>query len=303
MVNDRLLDITLRQLVALREAANSPTWAVAAERVGVTPSALSQSLAELERRLGIPLFEPDGRRRRLREQAREVLAFANRVTAQTGDLRDHLDAVRNGHRGRLRVGMIDAAALYRLPGAIRSLREQRPEVEVEVVVDNTSRLMDLIDRGELDLAVVVSPNHRLRAEPHAYRTCVLLAEPFSVYSPSPAASLAEGSGARWVSYPRDSNTRGLTDVALAGAGIVPQVVTESGNPDVLVQLVRLGVGWALLPVDVAERGPDPLHPVPGGALLRRTLCAVERADRPADPLRAQLTAELVTEAEAPNPRP
>jgi DNA-binding transcriptional LysR family regulator len=298
-MGDRLLDVSLRQLLALREAADAPTWAVAAERLGITPSALSQSLAELERRLGIPLFEPDGRRRRLRRDAREVLAFATRVTAQAADLRDRLDARRHGQRGRLRVGMIDAAALYRLTGAVTDLRHQRPDLEIEVVVDSSARLLDLLDRGELDLAVVVGPDHRLAADPEAYRTRFLLEEPFGVYAPGSPTSLADGADARWVSYPRDSNTRAVITAALARAGITPKVVAESGNPEVLVQLVRLGAGWAVLPVDVAERGPDPLRPVPGGVLLQRSLVVAERSDRPDDPLRRRLVDDLLARASAP----
>jgi DNA-binding transcriptional LysR family regulator len=165
-------------------------------------------------------------------------------------------------------------------------------VEVEVVVDATDCLLELLDRGELDLAVVVVPNRRLVGEPAAYRTRPVLREPFAAYAPAPGASVAAGADARWVSYPRHSNTRALIDAALTAAGITPRVVTESANPEVLVQLVRLGVGWAVLPVDVAERGPEPLARV-GDVLLERALACVERADRPGDAVRDALVEELL----------
>jgi DNA-binding transcriptional LysR family regulator len=289
-MSDRLLDISLRQLLALREAADAPTWTAAAERLGISQSALSQSMAELERRVGMPLFEPDGRRRRLRSQASEVLAFATRVTAQAADLRQRLDALRDGRRGRLRVGMIDAAALYRLPGAVGALRRQQPDVEVEVIVDSTTELMNRLTRGDLDVAVVVAPNRRLLADPTGYRARPLLEEPFYVYAPGEPTDRQAGRGARWVSYPRHSETRLLIDQALAAES------TESGNPEVLVQLVRLGVGWAALPAQVAEQGTEPLRRVPGGPLLHRRLSAVERVDQPADEMRARLVDELLASA-------
>ena len=65
-----LPDLTIRQLEYLVAVADEPTWAIAARRVGVSPSALSQGLAELERRLGLTLFEAAGRRRVLRASAR-----------------------------------------------------------------------------------------------------------------------------------------------------------------------------------------------------------------------------------------
>ena len=76
-----LPDISLRQLEYLVAVADAPTWSVAAERVGVSPSALSQGLGELERRIGVSLFEPDGRRRVLRAP---LLAFDMAISNADG---------------------------------------------------------------------------------------------------------------------------------------------------------------------------------------------------------------------------
>ena len=106
-----LPDLSIRQLEYLVAVADSPNWATAAASVGVSPSALSQGLAELERRVGIPLFDREGRRRTLRPAAAEVLAHARQVVALTGDLAAWAARTRAGGLGRLRVGMIDAAAV------------------------------------------------------------------------------------------------------------------------------------------------------------------------------------------------
>ncbi|HAZ55973.1 MAG TPA: LysR family transcriptional regulator, partial [Acidimicrobiaceae bacterium] len=82
MADPRLPNLTVQQLEYLVAAAASPTRAAAARGLGVTPSALTQGLAELERRVGVPLFERQGRQTRLRPQATEVLAHARRVVAE-----------------------------------------------------------------------------------------------------------------------------------------------------------------------------------------------------------------------------
>ena len=81
-----LPDLSIRQLEYLVAVAEYPTWGEAADQVGVSASALSQGLAELERRVGVPLFDREGRRRVLRPAAGEVLEHARRVLALTGDL-------------------------------------------------------------------------------------------------------------------------------------------------------------------------------------------------------------------------
>jgi len=69
-------NLTVQQLDYLVTVVDAPTWADAAARLGVTPSALSQGLAELERRVGVPLFERDGRRRVLSAGATPVVDHA-----------------------------------------------------------------------------------------------------------------------------------------------------------------------------------------------------------------------------------
>ena len=84
-MSPHLPNLTVQQLKYLVAAADAPTRAAAASGLGVTPSALTQGLAELERRVGLPLFERWGRHTELRPQAAAVLAHARRVVAAMGD--------------------------------------------------------------------------------------------------------------------------------------------------------------------------------------------------------------------------
>ncbi|MDP1794639.1 MAG: LysR family transcriptional regulator [Acidimicrobiales bacterium] len=86
----------LDYLVAVHEHA---TWGEAAAAVGVTPSALSQGLAELDKRLGVALFERDGRRRVPTEAASVVLDHARAVLARTSDLARWAERRREGTLG------------------------------------------------------------------------------------------------------------------------------------------------------------------------------------------------------------
>ena len=131
--------------------ADEPTWAVAARRVGVSPSALSQGLAELKSRLGLSLFgcEPVGRRRVLRSSAAPVLDHARRVLALTGDLVTWSDAVRGGRSGRVRVGMIDVAAVVHFPAVIAAFAAERPDVQLTLTVAPSAELLDGVHDGSL----------------------------------------------------------------------------------------------------------------------------------------------------------
>jgi DNA-binding transcriptional LysR family regulator len=281
-VDDPILpNLTVQQLEYLVAAAGEPTFARAARTVGVSASALSQGLAELERRVGVRLFEPAGRGRVLTAEAGEVVRYAERVLAETGTLARWAAQQRSGHAGPLRVGMIDVAAVDHFSGVLRAFRLERPDVELRLTVAASGVVLDLLDRGAVDLAVCVAPE-----DSSGLVVTPLLDEPLAVYAPPGVRAdqvRRAGSWGPWVTYPVGSRTRAIAADALRRAGARFEVVAESHQPEVLAAMVRLGVGWTVLPVLQAERGPEPLTPVRDGELARRTLAAVQRAGSATSP--------------------
>jgi DNA-binding transcriptional LysR family regulator len=82
----------------------------------------------------------------------------------------------------------------------------------------------------------------------------------------------------WVTYPTGSQSRELIERALLIRGAATTAVAESSNPDVLRQMVRLGVGWCVLPKDIAEAGNNPLKPLKGPPLAQRSMALIRRAN-------------------------
>ncbi len=270
-----MLNVHLHHLAYLREVVRQGSLTRAAAVLGISQPALSQALAELERRLGVALFERAGRRRALTAAGREVDAFAQQVLAEADDLGRRLAAYRQGRGGMLRVGMIDAASLYVLPEVVRAYREQYPEVELRVAVEASGDLLRQLRARELDLVVVVGPV----TEPDLVAVEVAR-EPLYMYAPVDDEGGPEE--ARWVLYPEGSRTRRIIDAALAQAGIHPRVALESSNPAVLRQMVAMGFGWSVLPAAVAEGGGGGPALRRGARVAERPLCAVWRRASPPD---------------------
>jgi DNA-binding transcriptional LysR family regulator len=287
-VNDPVLpNLTVQQLEYLVAAATEPTFARAADALGVSPSALSQGLAELERRVGVRLFEPSGRGRVLAGDAVEVVRYAERVLADTGELARWVEGRRTGRAGPLRVGMIDVAAVDHFSEALRGFRRDRPEVELRLTVAPSGEVLDQLQRGALDLAVCVAPESS-----DGLAVTPLRDEPLAVYAPPGVRAGPPAGWGPWVTFPGGSRTRAIVADALRAAGAPFEVVAESHQPEVLAEMVRLGVGWTVLPVVQAERGPDPLKRAVRPELARRLLVAAQRADRSPSPAADALVAAL-----------
>ncbi len=278
-----LPNLTVHQLLYVREAARAENWSEAARRLGVTQPALSQGVAEVERRLGVKLFDRRARLRTPTPELREVLSVAEQILSGIDDLDRRLHELQTGERGTVRLGMIDTAALGSLAPTVAAFRAAVPEVGVTIVVEPSLSLTEKVAAGELDLAVVVGPNSVIERVGRRLDVIPLFKEDIYVYPAvavggSRAARVAAADWGPWVTYPAGSQSRHLIVDALARRGVSMEVVAESSNPDVLRQMVRLGVGWCALPQEVAETGPSPLQRLPGVALAQRGIVAIRRAD-------------------------
>ena len=238
-----MLQPSIQQLSYLVAVADAATFSDAAATIGVSTSALSQGLAELERRVGLDLFVREGRRQVLRDESAEVLAYARRVVADTRDLTRWVGELRGGRAGRLRVGMIDAAAVEHFPDQLRTFRRANSEVELMLRVAPSGELLDRLLRGELDLAVVVEPDQL----PSEVACSPLLEEDIVVVPPEGSAIGPIEEWGPWVLFPTGSHTRALIERELRSRGARVEVVAESHQPEVLREMARLGVGWTVLP--------------------------------------------------------
>ena len=266
-----LPDLSIRQLEYLVAVADSDTFALAAERVGVSPSALSQGLAELERRVGLPLFDRDGRRRVLRPDTKPVLDHARQVVALTADLTDWAHRTRSGDSGHLRLGMIDASAVQHHGELLRRFRNEHPDLRIHLRVAPSGDLLAELVGGSLDLAVCVEPPAPVRG----VHTEPLLTENLAVYAPDGRRRAGPSAGwGPWVLFPRGAHTRAVAEAALRRRGAPVEVVAESHQPEVLCEMVRLGLGWSVLPVAQAEWGGQPLTGCE--VLARRRLVTARR---------------------------
>jgi len=280
------IQLTTQQLEYLVAVDRHDTWAEAAADLGVTPSALSQGLAELERRLGVALFERDGRRRVPTRDHAEVLRYASTTLAATRALGRWLQRRQTGAAGDVRLGMIDAAATHHFRSVLRDFRRQRPGVGLMLSVAPSAELLDRLAQAQLDLCVCVDPP----APVEGITVVPLLDDDLAVLAPADTTGTRPDQWGPWVTFPSGSHTRQLVSGALAQAGADFDVVAESHQPEVLLEMVRLGIGWTVLPLAgvPATEGVRVVEP----RLIVRRLVLARRADAAADAVVDELAGAL-----------
>jgi DNA-binding transcriptional LysR family regulator len=181
--------------------------------------------------------------------------------------------------------MIDVSAVVHHAELIRTFRHERPDVDLRLTVAPSAALLDDLRSGVLDVVVCVEPPAPIvgvDVEP-------LLSEPLSVLAPAGVVVGAPATWGPWVLFPGSSHTRQSIAVELHALGAPVHVAAESHQPDVLVQMVRLGLGWTVLPVEGTGPGGDV---VVGPVLLRRQLVLARRAGAVHDPAAGELADRL-----------
>jgi DNA-binding transcriptional LysR family regulator len=144
--------LDLDQLQTFVAIADRGSFTRAADDVHRTQSAVSMQMRRLEERIGKPLFEKDGRTNRLTEDGEKLLHFARRMIRLNRETMAAFDAT--SLQGQIRIGTPDDYADRFLPEIMARFARSNPRVELSVVCEPTANLLELLKRGQLDLALV-----------------------------------------------------------------------------------------------------------------------------------------------------
>ena len=123
----------IRQLRCVVAVAEELHFGRAAQRLQMSQAPLSAPIKRIEREVGHPLFERTTRSVRLTSVGAEFNRRAVAILEQVDQATADLERVAAGHAGHLRVGFVSSASYSILPNAVRRLREEAPELELELV--------------------------------------------------------------------------------------------------------------------------------------------------------------------------
>jgi DNA-binding transcriptional LysR family regulator len=243
------LVIALDQHRSLRKAASS---------LSMTQSAASKALVEIESVMGGSLFDRSRAGIAPNELGRCVVRYAWLLRSDVDAMVQEVANLRRGRGGRLQVGVIMGAVPDLLANAIRQLRQEEPDVSIEIVEDTSARLLHMLDQGQLEVVlgrVAVSPR------PDMYRYEPLRDEPLCVVAglAHPLArmrsvGLKDLAPYNWIVYPSRMPLRSLLEREMGDAGqALPANLIETASTFTTVVLLRNSPDLvALLPRDVCE---------------------------------------------------
>ena len=305
-------NLTLKQFRYFEALARHGHFRRAAEACGISQPALSMQIKELEAEVGIELFERSSRRVRLTGFGEEFALRIRGILRSIDELEDLARASQGRLVGRLRIGVIPTVAPYLLPTLLGNLSRLYKGLDIHVRETQTPRLIQELEEGRLDAAIVALPV----SEP-AFTEVTLLTESFVLVRPGheegkpvPGPDMVREMRLLLLEEGHCFRDQALSFCNMDGRAAPPRDYLDASSLSTLVQMVDAGIGITLIPemavaletrsasVCVARfRDPQPSRTV--GMIWRKTSPLAEQlrqisevVRRSTDALREQHSASL-----------
>src|SRR5487761_1366563 len=249
-----------RQLSHFVAVAEDGSFTKAARRLSYVQSALSVSVQALERELSARLFDRTTHRVTLTGAGQALLPAARRALAAAEEIRDIAADLRGVLRGTLRVGIMQSLTFADVPQLLGTFHRQHPDVEIEVrpAAGGSAALVEELRQGGLDIAFIAAHDlpAGMTAIPLGSEELVVVTAPDLALPGRGPVTLDDLVDARFVDFPTGWGVRTTIDRAFDAAGLVRKVTIEVADVATCLQLLRAGLGIALLPPSLLPPG-DP----------------------------------------------
>ena len=238
--------MSIRWLKTFIAVAQCGSFASGAKKIGLTQAAVSVQMSSLEDRLRVKLFDRTGRTTVLNTAGRTLVPKAQEVVALFERLGDGLHT--SEISGSLSIGAIHHSFSQLLPDSLILLRNDHPNIIVNVCNGLSADLMAKVEQGELDAAIVSEPAVKLTSH-IVWNTIV--SEPLALIGPANAtfSSLPEALAQYpFITLDRKSWTGQLTHALVRRYRLKLNEVLELNSSEAIAAMVARGYGISILPL-------------------------------------------------------
>lgn len=244
-----------KQLRIFKTIVEVGSFTGAGEALGLSQPAISQQVRALEEAAGVQLLVRVGKTTRATPAGDVLLHCARHVLERIEGAGRTLAEHARGRTGVVRIGTPEVPCNYLLPPVLIELKQRFPKIDARVVSGHTAATLARLASGELDLAFLPLPadTGRLRVVDAGRDELVAIVPTTHPWAGLPWVSAREFEHHPLVLYDRASQITDLTLGFLLDEGVFPRVAVEIDHIEALKELVRGGLGVAVVPWWSARR--------------------------------------------------
>ena len=269
--------MSIRRLQTLLAFADTGSFALAAERVHLTPAAVGQQMKSLEEEVGRPLFNRNTRAPTLTAHG---LAMVPRARQLLRDYQGLLSGVETEELPELTIGAVDTAMTGLVPSTLLQLRKSERQLHLRIVPGLSADLLGQVDRGTLDAAIISEPRWRRphQAWQHIAIEPLVLILPPDIVETDPLVILQRHP---FIRFSRNAWVGEQIDTWLIKQGIAVRESMELASLDAIYTMVSSNLGVSIVPDHCVPPVRDlRFNRVSLGDDMTRVLGLVWRRDNP-----------------------
>lgn len=242
------MNITFRQLRVFTEVAQQGSMSRAAESLRLTPPAVSMQIKEIEKQVGLSLFDRQGRQISLSTAGEYFLVHAKRLLANLREADNAMASFKRLEHGLLTIGIVSTAK-YFVPQLLARFHEEHPGVEVRLrAMGNREQLVALMEAGDVDLSVMGRPPKEIatRSEAFAAHPLVFVCPPQHPLRGLVHAPVSAMEGHAFIVREQGSGTRAAMEAFFAAHRFAPRITMEMSSNETIKQAVMAGMGLSFM---------------------------------------------------------
>ena len=244
--------MNFKQIDSFLWAARLGSFSAAARRLNTTQPAISMRIGELERSLGVTLFDRSARTLRLTPDGREFTDYARRIADLAMEAETRLGD-RTQLTGRLKLGVTESVALTWLSSLVVRLNEAFPAMLIDLDVNLTNVIWRKLRGGELDLAILPGPAYGADLAT-TYLGAILytwMASPkMGLGGPSRRLGPKDLDSAPVITLSEESNLHEIIDAWFGKDSAAPRRINVCNSLGVVAELTMAGLGISMLPPSI-----------------------------------------------------
>ncbi len=249
----------LKQLRYFLTVAQLGGFTRAAHQLHVAQPAVSMGVRKLEDQLGLQLFQRTERQVRLTDEGVRLQRHAQRILQAVDDAALEMAELKGLSQGEVRVGIPSMLGSYFFPPILMAFRHCYPELKLTVIEGGTWQLQQMLERGELDLGVIVAEFVPAELQTRTFLQAQMLVtvgkeHPFTqLDAVSPAQFFRE----ELVMFKEGYFHRKIVDRLASQCGLEPDIGFETNLIPLIKSIVQQGFGISTL-LEMVIQPDDPL---------------------------------------------
>lgn len=242
------MNVNLNQLRCFYLAAKYKSISKAAEKLFVTPPAITMQMKKLEEWLGFRLLCREGNTINVTKDAQELFGQVEIIFKEVKKLDIQLEQLRRKREGELILGSHYIPAKYIMPKLMAQLHSLHPNLNIKVVLDSVPMLMERVQNHGIHFMLSASPTTctRIKTLPLFTEEMVLVASPESMHITKKEINIGELKNIPLMLQEHNSAIYHIISEYLADFGIMPCVVMDNISADVIKSFITQDTGAAFL---------------------------------------------------------